>query len=406
MILLISVLVFHLFWVHKGRQHPRLSAAFFLALASLSIVVCITFAVQTYPGYRFDLRHISLIFSTLIGGPAAGGAVWALMNLYRFLVGGDGALPALFASSVSYLALLFMYKPFIQGQFRRKLLLCAIASALFPIGWAPFFLWNVPDPQDYFWHVSFYQFCSTAGTLLILYLIEILRSQVRLQEEFVNMEKFHLIGEMAASISHEVRNPLTSTRGFLQLLQTGQHSPEERSLYLDIAINGIDQANHVLTDYLTFAKPSIDKTQRLDVQAELFSVLSLITPLAHFSNIVVQYEPPGQPLYVLGEKQKFNQCILNILKNCIEAMPSGGTLTISASEQDDSVQLLIEDTGTGMSKEQLQRLGSPFYSTKEKGTGLGMMVVFSIVKAMSGNVKITSQQGDGSCFRLSFPRVH
>lgn len=138
-------------------------------------------------------------------------------------------------------------------------------------------------------HIIVYELCTIVGTILILYLMNLLQLQIRLQEELINAEKFHLIGEMAASISHEVRNPLTSTKGFLQLLQSEHCSEEDRKLYTEIAIHGVDQANHVLTDYLTFAKPSIEKEQVLQIEEELLHVLTLITPLASLANVRISY---------------------------------------------------------------------------------------------------------------------
>lgn len=250
-----------------------------------------------------------------------------------------------------------------------------------------------------------YELCTILGTILILYLLHILQTQVRLQNELMNAEKFHLIGEMAASISHEIRNPLTSTKGFLQLLQSGTCTEQERKLYIDIAINGIEQANHVLTDYLTFAKPSIEKEQTLQLEEELLHALSLITPLANLTNVRTHYIKQSTSFFIAGEKQKLNQCLLNILKNCIEAMPKGGDLYFTLVPDHKHIQLYIKDTGVGMDQEQVKRLGSPFYSTKEKGTGLGMMVVFSVVQAMNGKIDIISEKGTGTTFLLTFPLI-
>lgn len=377
----------------------------FIILSMFSTFMCITFAAEPYAGFRFDLRHIVLIISTLAGGPVAGGVVWIIMNAYRVFFGGDGVVPALLSSTILYILLLLMHPVFIKSGLWKKILLSIVTSMIFSIGWIPTFVSHVGDPRQYITHIVIYQLCSTIAAILILYLMEILNSQVKLQEELINAEKFQLIGEMAASISHEIRNPLTSTRGFLQLLQSNSCSEEEKKIYLDIAINGIDQANHVLTDYLTFAKPSIDKVQTLQLEQEVLNVLTLMTPMANFANVVIQYDKPAQPLLIHGEKQKLHQCLLNIMKNCIEAMPDGGTLSIKLQKENEAVRLFIEDTGIGMSEEQLRRLGSPFYSTKEKGTGLGMMVVISVVKALGGTIEINSEPNVGTTFTLTFPIV-
>ncbi|KFM98709.1 5TMR of 5TMR-LYT family protein [Bacillus clarus] len=351
------------------------------------------------------MRHIVLIVGTLTAGPIAGGSILAVLNIYRFLLGGIGVFPSIIASTFLFIVLLSTYKLFNRGSNHIKVILAIFYSLTYGFGWVPFFLAEVPNNSYYIPHIIVYELCTIFGTILILYLLNILQLQIRLKEELMNAEKFHLIGEMAASISHEIRNPLTSTKGFLQLLHSDKCSEQERKLYTEIAINGIEQANHVLTDYLTFAKPSIEKEQQLQVENELLHAVSLITPLANLTNVRIHYIKQSTAFFIAGEKQKFNQCLLNILKNCIEAMPKGGDLILTLVPNHKYIQLYIKDTGVGMGPEQVKRLGSPFYSTKEKGTGLGMMVVFSITQAMGGNIDITSEKGTGTTFLLTFPLI-
>ncbi|PEY35713.1 sporulation kinase [Bacillus cereus] len=399
------MLVYHLFWNQKGKHSPKLNSIIFILLCSTTTILCIFFAAKTNTGFQFDMRHIVLIVGTLTGGPIAGGAVLVVLNVYRFLLGGIGIIPSAIGSILLYIVLLSTYKFFNKGSNHIKLMLAILYSLTYGFVWVSVFLIKVSNSEDYLPHIIAYQLCATMGTILILYLLNILRLQARLQEELINAEKFHLIGEMAASISHEIRNPLTSTKGFLQLLQSDECSEKDRKLYTEIAIHGIEQANHVLTDYLTFAKPSIEKEQVLQLENELLHALSLITPLANLSNVRIHYIKQSSSFLITGEKQKFNQCLLNILKNCIEAMPKGGDLTLTLVPDHKHVQLYIKDNGIGMDTEQIKRLGSPFYSTKEKGTGLGMMVVFSIVKAMDGKIDITSEEGIGTNFLLTFPLI-
>ncbi|AIM10659.1 sporulation kinase B [Bacillus anthracis] len=312
------MLVYHLFWNQKGKRSPKLNSAIFIVLCCLVTILCITFAAKTIYGFQFDMRHIVLIVGTLTGGPIAGGSILVVLNIYRFLLGGIGVFPSLIGSILLFIVLLFTYKFFNRTSNRIKITLAIIYSLIYGFSWIPFFLSKVTNKADYIPHIIVYELCTILGTILILYLLHILQTQVRLQNELMNAEKFHLIGEMAASISHEIRNPLTSTKGFLQLLQSDTCTEQERKLYIDIAINGIEQANHVLTDYLTFAKPSIEKEQRLQLEEELLHALSLITPLANLTNVRTHYIKQSTSFFIAGEKQKLNQCLLNILKNCIE----------------------------------------------------------------------------------------
>lgn len=399
------MLLYHLFWNLKGKHSPKLNSTIFILLCSISAIFCISFAAQTIHGFQFDMRHIVLIISTLTGGPVAGGAILIVLNVYRFVIGGIGFFPSAIGSILLYVVLIFTYKRFTKGSNRIKLLFTILYSLTYGLVWVPLFLIKVPSTMYHLPHIIAYELCAMIGTILILYLLNILQLQARLQEELINAEKFHLIGEMAASISHEIRNPLTSTKGFLQLLQSENCSEEERKLYTKIAINSIEQANHVLTDYLTFSKPSIEKEQILQIEEELLHAVSLITPLANLTNVQIAYTKQSNNFYISGEKQKFNQCLLNILKNCIEAMPEGGNLILTLIPNHKHIQLSIKDTGIGMDSEQIKRLGAPFYSTKEKGTGLGMMVVFSIIKAMNGKIDITSEKDIGTAFLLTFPLI-
>ncbi len=393
------------FGIKKGKRSPKLNSTIFITLCCLATILCITFGAKTNYGFQFDMRHIVLIVGTLTGGPIAGASILAVLNIYRFLLGGIGVFPSLIASVLLFIVLLLTYKLFNRSSNRIKIALAIFYSLIFGLGWIPSFLSEVTNSADYIPHIIVYEICTIIGTILILYLLHILQMQVRLQNELMNAEKFHLIGEMAASISHEIRNPLTSTKGFLQLLQSDTCTEQERKLYIDIAINGIEQANHVLTDYLTFAKPSIEKEQQLQVEEELLHALSLITPLANLTNVRIHYIKQSTSFFIAGEKQKLNQCLLNIFKNCIEAMPTGGDLVLTLVPEHKHIQLYIKDTGIGMDQEQVKRLGSPFYSTKEKGTGLGMMVVFSVVQAMNGKIDIISEKGTGTTFLLTFPLI-
>lgn len=225
--------------------------------------------------------------------------------------------------------------------------------------------------------------------------------QDKLRENELRMEKLDAVSQLAASISHEVRNPLTVTRGFLQLLLRTPVSDIQRS-YVELALSELDRAGGIITDYLTFAKPDIETVEVFEVEEELKHVVSFVTPLANMQLVDIGVVS-GRGSLISGEKAKFRQCILNLMKNGIEAMPMGGTMRIGVSRGVGHAVISIEDTGLGMDEEQVSRLGTPYYSTKEKGTGLGMMVVFSLVHAMKGHVEVISARNSGTTFKLRFP---
>ncbi|WP_177245895.1 ATP-binding protein [Paenibacillus sp. BC26] len=244
---------------------------------------------------------------------------------------------------------------------------------------------------------------TMVSSVIIVITCNKVRSQENLQEELYKAEKFHMIGELAASISHEIRNPLTTTQGFLQMMAKPGISSASIERYRLHAIEGVEQANAIITDYLNYAKPTIEEARPIHVIEEIEGLLPWISPLSVMSSIEIRIEHQQErALYIMGEPKKFQQCLLNLMKNAIEAMPTGGLLTISTRIENRQVCIQISDTGVGMSKLQLRRIGLPFFTTKEKGTGLGLMVVVSLVKVMGGEIFFTSKLGRGTVCEIKY----
>ncbi|WP_127531810.1 sensor histidine kinase [Paenibacillus kobensis] len=219
-------------------------------------------------------------------------------------------------------------------------------------------------------------------------------------------EKLKFISEIAASIVHEVRNPLQVTRGFLQFI-SGK-SDEASKSHFSIAIEELDRASVIITDFLTFAKPELDSSiAELDIQQEMAAIKTIMNPLAVMNGTVLQLHAADK-LYVLGNTSKFKQAFMNMIKNSIEAIHTkeDGMVTISAYEENGMAVIRIRDNGEGMSKEQIARLGEPYYSTKAAGTGLGLMVTFRIIEMMKGTLEFRSEQGQGTEALVRYPLVH
>jgi two-component system sporulation sensor kinase B len=216
------------------------------------------------------------------------------------------------------------------------------------------------------------------------------------------MEKVEVVSHLAASISHEVRNPLTTTRGFLQLLGESKAIPEVEKGYLTVAMQELDQAEAIIRNYLTFAKPAPEEIESLNIKMEMERALNIIVPLANMNTLEISSQIEGCD--IKGNSGLFQQVLVNLMKNGIEAMPDGGTLSILGIVEKSLAKVIITDNGVGMNELQKTRLGEPYFSTKEmKGTGLGMMVVFRIVESMSGTVSVKSEIGKGTQITLAFP---
>ncbi|AIQ50865.1 ATP-binding protein [Paenibacillus sp. FSL R7-0331] len=211
--------------------------------------------------------------------------------------------------------------------------------------------------------------------------------------ELQRSEKMEIISELAASVAHEVRNPLQVTRGFLQLLSEKASGSEEQ--YLSMALSELDRAANIITDFLTFAKPEFEQVSILNVREEFKHIESIMLPLCHLNGGKMIMEA-GEGLWVKGNSSKFKQAFINIIKNSIESLGDEGTIHMIAYGIGDYVYIHIQDDGEGMDHEVLNRLGEPYFSNKTKGTGLGLMVTFRIIEAMAGEVRFESQKGAGT----------
>jgi signal transduction histidine kinase len=218
--------------------------------------------------------------------------------------------------------------------------------------------------------------------------------------ELQRSEKMEIISDLAASVAHEVRNPLQVTRGFLQLI-SGKEEGKNKD-YLQIALEELDRASNIITDFLTFAKPEFEQTKILHIDNEFRHIEGVISPMANLQGGKITMDIP-EGLAIKGNSSKFKQAFVNIIKNSIEALHDEGQIHIRAYRSGDEVYIHIRDNGEGMDAQTLTRLGEPYFSNKTKGTGLGMMVTFRIIEAMDGRITFTSAKGIGTEATVRFP---
>jgi two-component system sporulation sensor kinase B len=237
-----------------------------------------------------------------------------------------------------------------------------------------------------------------------VYLIEFLNNHFHLQEEIAKSEKIMIVSEMAAAVAHEIRNPLTVIRGFIQLLGAEGVDKERKKYYQKITLEELDRAQLIITDYLSLAKPDPETIETINVNDEMTYLTNILSTYSNYNNIQIVVELfEDHPLLVVGDRYKFRQALINIGKNAIEAMNHEGVLDIRTNKINDSIVIIISDNGVGMTPEQIKRLGVPYYSTKDKGTGLGTMVSFGIIKKMNGKIRVTSELEKGTTYEISFP---
>jgi two-component system sporulation sensor kinase B len=394
-------IVYFLVWIKYGKQSGYPYKIVLFLFLGISIILCLSFPYQFMGEFFFDFRQVPLVIGVLYSGPLVGGALLAILMAYRYIIGGDWTYLGLLIALCMYISLVVMT---IKHRLRNRskligalVLSTAIIPILIKLLWFWFFMLSYQATIN----AVLFSIIEFVATCMTVYLVEFLIGHFKMQMELQEIEKMRVVSQIAASVSHEIRNPLTTVKGLLQVIKERDLSLEKRQNLTEVALHELNTAINIITDYLTFAKPQIEKMTFLNLYEELQQVVSVLTPYANMQHVTLTCVVDTVQ-QVLGDSQQFRQSLINLVKNCIEASPNG-RVDIAVVTIRENVVIRIKDTGTGMTSEQIQRLGIPYYSTKENGTGLGTMVAFSIIKAMKGTIEVESELNMGSLFVISFP---
>ncbi|MGY2613524.1 ATP-binding protein [Bacillus pretiosus] len=223
-------------------------------------------------------------------------------------------------------------------------------------------------------------------------------------EELLNKsDTLAAIGQLAAGVAHEVRNPLTVIKGFIQLFQINK---EDQEKYFDLMLSEIERIEAILQEFLSIAKTDEINTEQRNIYQIYNNVVSLMNTKAIMTNIQVELYADTKDISIECSENQLKQVFINILQNSIEAMPDGGKITIHIKEiNDEGVIIHVIDEGIGIPEDRIKRLGEPFYSTKEKGTGIGLMLSYKIIESHQGNISIMSEVGVGTTVTIYLPKA-
>lgn len=223
------------------------------------------------------------------------------------------------------------------------------------------------------------------------------------QEEVLHrQDKLAAVGQLAAGVAHEIRNPLTSMKGYAEFLQLDEKDPE-RLEFLNIILDEIDRVNSIVEDFMVLAKPKAVELEEKNVVPVIKDVVSLLEFEARKKNVRLYFDCNQEIIQIECDENRLKQVFLNFIKNGIEAMPNGGDLYVKTIIQDGNVQISIQDSGVGIPKEKLSKLGEPFFTTKKNGNGLGLMVSFKIIESHNGKVFVESEPNKGTTFNILLP---
>ncbi|QHA91431.1 PAS domain S-box protein [Bacillus sp. N1-1] len=223
------------------------------------------------------------------------------------------------------------------------------------------------------------------------------------EEALLKTEKLSAVGQLAASVAHEIRNPLTSVKGFIQLLNDDKPFAE-KTPFLSIMLSEIDRMDAIIKDLLVLAKPQASHFTYFKVNELLSYVLQLLSTQASLYNITFMKDFTDQDNTLYGEENQLKQVFINLIKNAIEAMPEGGSVTLKTDVKDADIEVTLTDEGVGIPAHKLKTLGEPFYTTKEEGTGLGLLSSFKIIENHHGTIDFISEVGIGTKVTILFPK--
>jgi len=260
--------------------------------------------------------------------------------------------------------------------------------------------WIRPDGEEIHVEVSAIPATLEDGTQTVrVVLVRDMTELRKARDLFERAEKLAVAGELAAGVAHEIRNPLTAVKGFLQLMSEERVPP-----YYDLIRTELQRIEAVISELLMIAKPEQTRYARRDIGEIVAQAIPQLEAEAEAADVVIVADIDAAPCYVLCDEQQIRLALVNMMRNGIEAMEGGGTLRVVVRpESRVAASIRIIDEGAGISPERIDRLGEPFYTTKAKGTGLGLLISFKIIRNHQGQIDVVSKLREGTTFTVTLP---
>jgi two-component system sensor histidine kinase PilS (NtrC family) len=225
----------------------------------------------------------------------------------------------------------------------------------------------------------------------------------RLEEEIKQKEKWAAIGELSSNIAHEIRNPLASLKGSVEMLREDSMSKNHKERLMEIALNEMDRLNRIITDFLTYSRPAPPEFKEFDLHALLDETIELLKNTDQNRGLVSIEKEYSGAARMTGDPQKLSQVFWNLGLNAMDAMPEGGQLMVSTGNSDGSVEVTFRDSGAGIDAKNIKKIFYPFFTTKEQGTGLGLAISYRIIEEHKGKIYVESIPGKGTTFKVILP---
>ncbi len=226
---------------------------------------------------------------------------------------------------------------------------------------------------------------------------------IAIEEQLRRSEKLSTLGEMAAVLAHEIRNPLASIRGTAEILRDDYRPGDPKHEFIDIQIKETERLNHVVEDFLRMARQQPMELSDCSIREELETIVTLVGRESQNRGILLRLDPDTEQTVVKGNGEKLRQAFLNIVINALQATPSGGTVSIDCRRTGTGCEIRFVDSGSGIPADMLTKIFEPFYTTKPDGTGLGLAVTRKIIEGHGGTVTVESEAGKGTSVLVRLP---
>lgn len=254
-------------------------------------------------------------------------------------------------------------------------------------------------------------FINIIAIQVLLFLISHLsfkrmKKQQLYYEQLQQSERLKMVGQLTAAVAHEIRNPVTVVRGFLQFYKEDPSFGDPIKSKFKLMIDELNTVEQIVSQFLTLSKPNRDqRLEKVDVRDVIQSVTGLLNSYAVLYDNQIDMNVEEDCIISIN-KIEFKQLLMNIIKNALEASDDGKSVSVIVNRKNHFIEIKIIDEGSGMSEAEVKSLGTPFYSLKSNGTGLGLMICFNIVEKYDGEIYYTSAKGKGTTVTIRFPAVN